>query len=200
MTFITLLEAVIIIYLAVYNIRIIRKMDRLKKQLRSSSPDKPNLKETLDTPLPVIQETEPENKSAEPKADGETKVMDSTNTCLCDSTKDKKLFERINRTIIEEQLFLDPEFSREKFIRLGLINKNKVAQLLQQYANTNLNGYINSLRLEYASKLIQTQPDIPIKAVAIDSGFNSSRTFYRLFQQKYGMTPAEYKESLHGVS
>ena len=189
MTFITLLEAVIIIYLAVYNIRIIRKMDRLKKQLRSSSPDKPNLKETLDTPLPVIQETEPENKSAEPKADGETKVMDST--------KDKKLFERINRTIIEEQLFLDPEFSREKFIRLGLINKNKVAQLLQQYANTNLNGYINSLRLEYASKLIQTQPDIPIKAVAIDSGFNSSRTFYRLFQQKYGMTPAEYKESLH---
>lgn len=44
MTFITLLEAVIIIYLAVYNIRIIRKMDRLKKQLRSSSPDKPNLK------------------------------------------------------------------------------------------------------------------------------------------------------------
>lgn len=192
MTFITLLEAVIIIYLAVYNIRIIRKMDRLKKQLRSSSPDQPNLKETLDTPLPVIQETEPENKSAEPKADGETKVMDST--------KDKKLFERINRTIIEEQLFLDPEFSREKFIRLGLINKNKVAQLLQQYANTNLNGYINSLRLEYASKLIQTQPDIPIKAVAIDSGFNSSRTFYRLFQQKYGMTPAEYKESLHGVS
>ena len=192
MTFITLLEAVIIIYLAVYNIRIIRKMDRLKKQLRSSSPDKPNLKETLDTPLPVIQETEPENKSAEPKADGETKVMDST--------KDKKLFERINRTIIEEQLFLDPEFSREKFIRLGLINKNKVAQLLQQYANTNLNGYINSLRLEYASKLIQTQPDIPIKAVAIDSGFNSSRTFYRLFQQKYGMTPSEYKESLHGVS
>lgn len=192
MTFITLLEAVIIIYLAVYNIRIIRKMDRLKKQLRSSSPDKPNLKETLDTPLPVIQETEPENKNTEPKADGETKVMDST--------KDKKLFERINRTIIEEQLFLDPEFSREKFIRLGLINKNKVAQLLQQYANTNLNGYINSLRLEYASKLIQTQPDIPIKAVAIDSGFNSSRTFYRLFQQKYGMTPAEYKESLHGVS
>ena len=192
MTFITLLEAAIIIYLAVYNIRIIRKMDRLKKQLRSSSPDKPNLKETLDTPLPVIQETEPENKSAEPKADGETKVMDST--------KDKKLFERINRTIIEEKLFLDPEFSRQKFIRLGLINKNKVAQLLQQYANTNLNGYINSLRLEYASKLIQTQPDIPIKAVAIDSGFNSSRTFYRLFQQKYGMTPAEYKESLHGVS
>ena len=114
MTFITLLEAAIIIYLAVYNIRIIRKMDRLKKQLRSSSPDKPNPKETLDTPLPVIQETEPENKSAEPKADGETKVTDST--------KDKKLFERINRTIIDEQLFLDPEFSREKFIRLGLIN------------------------------------------------------------------------------
>lgn len=102
MTFITLLEAAIIIYLAVYNIRIIRKMDRLKKQLRSSPPDKPNLKETLDTPLPVIQETEPENKNTEPKADGETKVTDST--------KDKKLFERINRTIIEEQLFSTRNF------------------------------------------------------------------------------------------
>lgn len=114
-----------------------------------------------------------------------------------ESVRDKELFERINQTIIEQQLFLDPEFSREKFIRLGLINKNKVGQLLQQYANTNLNGYINNLRLEYALELIRTQPDVPVKAVAIDSGFNNARTFYRLFQAKYGKTPAEYKDSLH---
>lgn len=112
--------------------------------------------------------------------------------------KNKELFERIHQTIVDEQLFLDPEFSRDKFIRLGLINKNKVAQMLQQCANTNFNGYINKLRLEYARKLMQEQPETPIKAIAIDAGFNTIRTFYRIFERTYGMTPMKYKESLCG--
>lgn len=31
---------------------------------------------------------------------------------------------------------------------------------------------------------------------AIDSGFNNVRSFYRLFRDKYGMTPLEYPDSV----
>ena len=110
--------------------------------------------------------------------------------------KERELFEQIHQTIVEQQLFLDPGFSRTKFIKIGLVNKNKVARMLQQYAGTNLNGYINGMRLEYAARLLREHPADPIKAIAANSGFNSVRTFYRLFSGKYGMSPVEYKEKL----
>ena len=110
--------------------------------------------------------------------------------------KERELFEQIHQTIVEQQLFLDPDFSRTKFIKIGLVNKNKVARMLQQYAGTNLNGYINGMRLEYAARLLREHPADPIKAIAANSGFNSLRTFYRLFSEKYGMSPVEYKEKL----
>lgn len=181
--FVALLQAIIIVSLVIRNVSLRRKTERLKEQLRSLSLEMPHREDTEEMlPLPVLSSV----------------VEEDNVNYTSESVKDKELFERINQTIIEDKLFLDPDFSRDKFIKVGLINKNKVGQLLQQYANTNLNGYINNLRLEYALTLIRTQPDVPVKAVAIDSGFNNPRTFYRLFQAKYGMTPVEYKESLHG--
>lgn len=111
-----------------------------------------------------------------------------------DSGVDKELFEQVHRTIVEKKLFLDPDFSRDNVIRIGLINKNKVAQMFREHAHTNLTGYINALRLEYAMDLMKQQPDIPIKAVAYDAGFNSVRTFYRIFEKAYGLTPTDWKD------
>lgn len=110
--------------------------------------------------------------------------------------KDKRLFEQVNQVIIENKLFLDPSFSREKYIRMSLVNKNKVAKWFRLYAGTNFNGYINALRLEYAISLMKECPKEPIKAIAINSGFNNIRTFYRLFSEKFGVTPVTYKERI----
>lgn len=119
---------------------------------------------------------------------------DADNRALTEEEKDEALFRAIHEKVVEEKLFLDPAFSRDRLVRLGLTNKNKMAFLLRTYAHNNFNGYINELRLQYALQLLRREPDITVKALALDSGFNSLRTFYRLFQQKYGMTPMEYKE------
>lgn len=108
--------------------------------------------------------------------------------------KEKEVFEQVHHIIMEQKMFLDPSFSREKYIRLSLLNKNKVARLLKKYTGMNMNGYINSLRLEYAIKLMKENPEAPMKAIAVNSGFNNIRSFYRVFQAHYGITPVVYKE------
>ena len=113
-----------------------------------------------------------------------------------DDSRGWSLFEQAQREIMDGKLFLNPAFSREIYMKLCLVNKNGVARLMQRYAGTNLNGYINSIRLEYALRLMRENPDLPIKAVAFDSGFRCLRTFYRLFLKKYGVTPTKYKERL----
>ena len=121
-------------------------------------------------------------------------MMDDTSLCVQGEDKERELFYRIHRVIVSQQLFLDPAFSRKKFIKIGLINKNRVAELVRKYAGTNLNGYINGLRLEYACRWMKEHPDAPIKAVALSCGYNNVRTFYRQFMNRYGQTPTQSKE------
>lgn len=54
--------------------------------------------------------------------------------------------------------------------------------------------YIAEMRLEYARRLLCYSIDLPIDEVYMTSGFNSKSTFYRLFRQKYDLTPKEMRE------
>lgn len=76
------------------------------------------------------------------------------------------------------------------------ISKNVFSQLIQTYSGTNFKGYINSKRLDYSITQLKDNHNHTIEAIAIDSGFNNVRSFYRLFRDKYGMTPSEYRDSV----
>lgn len=55
--------------------------------------------------------------------------------------------------------------------------------------------YINQFRLDYAYHLLVLSNDsVSINSIIIDSGFSSSSTFYRLFKEKFGMTPNEVRQ------
>lgn len=99
--------------------------------------------------------------------------------------------------IVENQLFLNPRISREEILKATGIGKNVLVPLLKKYAgSTNLSDYINRLRLEYAVRMIKDNKNFTIDYIAEASGFNSRSTFYRVFQNVYGMTPSQYLEIL----
>jgi len=54
--------------------------------------------------------------------------------------------------------------------------------------------YILNLRLEAAARLLK-ETDLPISEIIRDVNFSGECMFYRRFQQKYGMTPTEYRKS-----
>ena len=56
-----------------------------------------------------------------------------------------------------------------------------------------LKAYVNSLRCRHAANLLIQ--DMPMIDVAMNSGFECIRTFYRCFNQCYGMTPTQYCNS-----
>lgn len=115
---------------------------------------------------------------------------------LKSSSPDKKLFDELDRLLDEEKLYLDPDISRDQLIKQMHISKNVFSQLIQTYSGTNFKGYINSKRLDYSITQLKDNHNHTIEAIAIDSGFNNVRSFYRLFRDKYGMTPSEYRDSV----
>ncbi|MBC7959574.1 MAG: helix-turn-helix transcriptional regulator, partial [Vallitaleaceae bacterium] len=59
---------------------------------------------------------------------------------------------------------------------------------------TNLNDYLNSFRLNYAVHLIRTTHK-SLAEIYNESGFDSQRTFNRVFKNTYEMTPSKFRES-----
>lgn len=106
---------------------------------------------------------------------------------------DREFFRLLAFEIVERKMFLDPAFSRETLMTEFSIPKNKFATLFRQHSSTAFTTYINDLRLEYATRILTDSPYFTIDTVARECGMSSLQTFYRLFVQKYGMTPAEFR-------
>ena len=70
-----------------------------------------------------------------------------------------------------------------------------VTQVLNTVFNQNFYDFINTYRIEESQKrLLDPQfKNLTILAIAYDCGFNSKSTFNRIFKQKTGFTPSEYR-------
>ena len=101
------------------------------------------------------------------------------------------------RDLIEsEQMFLQPDFGRQTLIDRTGLSKDRIGAAFAQGSDMNsLPAYVRELRLDYAIRLMNDQPDIAVEQVSQASGFTSADTFTRNFRTKYGMTPTAYKQT-----
>ncbi len=110
----------------------------------------------------------------------------------------RQLFERLESIMEKEKLYLQPKLSREDVMQCLHIGKARLAQIIQENTEGgNLNIYLTNLRLNHALHLLRTRPDYTIQAIAEDSGIANIRTFQRLFKERLGMTPMEYRRAVH---
>lgn len=73
------------------------------------------------------------------------------------------------------------------------ISKYRISRCFSQKIGCNFNSYINTLRIQHAEKMLVTT-DNSITEISYQSGFESLSTFYRVFNQFYGLSPTDYKK------
>lgn len=106
--------------------------------------------------------------------------------------KDKGLFDMLELEIQKNHLYLDPNLSRTMLIEKFGIPKNKFASLFKQFSGQSFNAYVNNLRMDYVVSLLLSDKYTTIDEVVNECPFASSTTFFRLFTQKYGMSPQKF--------
>ena len=107
-----------------------------------------------------------------------------------------KLFKIVDNRIEKELLFTDPNFGRDDLTRLFGTDKNVLPSVLQRFADTNVTGYINAKRMDYAIQLLREHPEYTLGAIGEACGIKSPATFIRNFKNTYGMAPSEYRKAL----
>lgn len=129
---------------------------------------------TEEVETPSIEETEEEEKKAEP------------------SETSRMLFARIVRLMEVEHIYTDEDLTRDMLAKRLGTNYKYVVKAIKDCDNGNsLINFVNTYRLRHATRLL-TETSDPIVLVAELSGF-SQRTLTRLFQTQFGMSPAEYR-------
>ena len=72
------------------------------------------------------------------------------------------------------------------------VSKYVVSRVFSTTFHKNFNQYLNEHRLNYVRSLLEDSTE-SITEICLDAGFQSQRTFNRVFQNEYKMTPREYR-------
>lgn len=82
--------------------------------------------------------------------------------------------------------------SLEKMAKDLGVGKFTLSRIFSSVFHTNFNQYLNEQRLNYVCPMLEYS-ETPITDVCLDAGFQSQRTFNRVFQDVFRMTPREYR-------
>lgn len=83
-----------------------------------------------------------------------------------------------------------------RMVEISGKTQEHLARSMKKYYGITTSQYINDLRLSYAvSKIMNPETEYSMLEVIFDAGFQSPGHFYKLFTEKYGMTPKEYRET-----
>lgn len=93
---------------------------------------------------------------------------------------------------IEENL--SKEFTRSELARLVFMNPDYLGTIFKEEMNCSITIYIQNKRLAKAKELLR-QTDYPISKIAEMVGYDNISYFSKLFRQKIGCQPGEYRKT-----
>lgn len=74
------------------------------------------------------------------------------------------------------------------------VSKYHLSRVFSGKIGMSFTRYINEFRLDFAASRIRTTGD-PLTQIWLEAGFDSQRTFNRVFRQTFGMSPSEYRKT-----
>lgn len=142
----------------------------------------------------LIQEQMEELKQEEKEAAEETPVAEDDANAKTSTLNSRFTdFDAIFQKLEEEKFYLDTEVNIDWISSKLGTNRHYVSDYLNRVRHVTFYEYVNTLRLVYAERLLKEGKE-KIADLAFVCGFNSDHTFRRLFKERYGCTPLQYKK------
>lgn len=110
------------------------------------------------------------------------------------------LFREIDSVIRNERLYANANLQRQDILDRWNLRRQTLNDLMTTYAGgESFPAYINAIRLDEAVRMMREDASMTIGSIAIAVGFTIAN-FRIQFKQRYGMTPAEYREAQDSVA
>lgn len=140
----------------------------------------------------VVVSTEPEAKEETPSPQSEVRRMTKAEMA------EERLYREVTTAIVQEQLFLKPGFGRSDIVERFGISAHRAGMIFSR-RDTSIPEFVRNCRLDYACQQMKDEPQTGLSDIAAASGFIHQSTFIRDFKDRYGVTPARFRETLTGT-
>lgn len=108
------------------------------------------------------------------------------------------LYLHLNELMERQYVYRDSSLTLEKLASLLSTNRTYLSQAIKLKTGMSYSSYINELRLNEAIRVLSTSDSSDIvKTVATSVGFYNQSNFYRLFKQKTGLSPAQFRQQAY---
>ncbi|WP_448564810.1 helix-turn-helix domain-containing protein [Thalassotalea ganghwensis] len=117
---------------------------------------------------------------------------------VLDEDLSKSLLASIEATISKDKLFCLPDFRQADLSNATGLSIAMISQVINKEVGLNFNDYMNEYRINYVKELLadSDQSDKDIQTLALEAGFSSKATFYRVFKEKMQVTPTQYRKQV----
>ena len=106
-------------------------------------------------------------------------------------------FVKMDARVNKEKPFTDPDFDYYALIKFMGVSQDEFCRLVPRYTDPErTKDYINSLRAEYAAKLLMDHSGSSMEDIVVMCGFKDAAAFNNAFKFSFGITPTDYLSSM----
>ena len=106
-------------------------------------------------------------------------------------------FVKMDARVNKEKPFTDPDFDYDALIEFMGVSRDEFCRLVPRYTDPErTKDYINSLRAEYAAKLLMEHSDDSMDIIVSKCGFKDTAAFNSAFKFSFGITPMDYLNTI----
>ena len=111
--------------------------------------------------------------------------------------EEQSFFVKMDARVNKEKPFTEPDFDYDALVEFMGVSHETFCKLVPRYQNPDRTlDYINSLRAEYAAKLLMEHSEFSTDDIACQCGFRDISAFNKAFKFAFGITPTEYLSSM----
>ena len=115
------------------------------------------------------------------------------------TNQSKEMAEKLRKLINERHIYRECGYSKEKAITELATNRTYFAKMMKAEFGCSFSDLLNNKRIEFAKYLLNST-DYNLTVISEMCGFNDSSYLVKVFKQKTGHTPGEWRESIKGKS
>ncbi|NDV44200.1 helix-turn-helix domain-containing protein [Flagellimonas sediminis] len=101
--------------------------------------------------------------------------------------------EKIQLALEEDHLYRNNALGLDDLADHIQHNRYKVSQVINTYFSKNFYSFLNEYRIQEAKILLEKDPELSVKVIMYEVGFNSKNSFYSSFKKVTGLSPNDYR-------
>jgi len=109
-----------------------------------------------------------------------------------DTQADLPYVEKIRVLLETDGIYRQMRLNRAGLADMAGIGEHHLSRIVNRHFSMNFNELINGYRIAEAKRRLRGEPT-PITTIGFEVGFNSIASFNRVFKEKVGLSPTEYR-------